>query len=290
MPERTVRDAFRLFIERQIPRQSERDAAEAHRASVEAALESLSIFGLWETGSFRHGTAVRGHCDVDVLVSLKGTRPSDPDVALNRVKAALTARYPYSNIRVSRPAVVVKFAGGDERWEVIPAYVKRAVGAEVVYEIPAPGGAWLETSPNAHLRYVTEENKSPAGGAKSLARLIKAWKYCNSGSVKVSSFYLEMRAAKYMATESSFLPDMDFDRLLRSLASSELAAMNDPTCVTGRFLAASTESYRATALATVKADSGRVRDALECEAAGKRADAFGKLSTVFLGAFPSQYY
>ncbi len=290
MPERTVREAFQLFINRQVPTQGERQAAAAHRASVETALDPLSIFGLWETGSFRHGTAVRGHCDVDVLVSLKDDRPANPDIALRRVKAALVFRFPNTSIRVSRPAVVVDFAGGAERWEVIPAYYKRSTPTGSVYDIPAPGGTWLETSPDAHLKYVTQENKSPAGGAKSLARLVKAWKYRNPTTVRVSSFYLEMRAAKYMATESYFLPDMDFDRLLRSLASTELAPMNDPTGVTGRFFAASTEYSRISALSTLKADSERVRVALELEAAGRRAVAFERLSTVFLGAFPSQYY
>jgi hypothetical protein len=290
VPERTVRQAFDVLLSRQTPTQSERDAAAGHRASVEAALTPLDIFGLWETGSFRHGTAVRGHSDVDVLVNLRGARPSDPDAALSRVKAALVARFPYTDIRVSRPAVVVNFAGGDERWEVIPAYFKGTVGSESVYEIPAPGGLWMDTSPVAHLRYVTDQNKSPAGGAKSLARLIKAWKYCNANSVKVSSFYLEMRAAKYMASETYFVADVDFEHLMRSLANSELAAMNDPTGVTGRFRATSTDGYRTQALGTLRADSQRVADALELEKAGKRTEAFAKLSTVFLGAFPSQYY
>lgn len=290
MPERSVREAFDVFIRRQMPTDAERGAAARHRASIHGALSPLDIFGVWETGSFRHGTAVRGRSDVDVLVSLRGPRPASPDTALDRVKSALVARLPHTSIRVSRPAVVVSFAGGAERWEIIPAYVTGSVGTESVYEIPAPGGLWMDTSPAAHLRYVTEQSRSPAGGAKSLARLIKAWKYCNSGTVRVSSFYLEMRAAKYMAGESSFLADMDFDRLMRSLAGSELAAMNDPTGVTGRFRATSTENYRVQALTTLRADARRVEEALALERDGKRADAFAKLNTVFLGAFPSQYH
>ena len=56
-----------------------------------------------------------------------------------------------------------------------------------------------------HLAYVNEVHSiaKVRYGAKKLARLPKAWKYFNN--VPMSSFYLEMRAAKYMAKEDSFI-------------------------------------------------------------------------------------
>ena len=68
-----------------------------------------------------------------------------------------------------------------------------------VYDIPGAATGWLDTAPLEHLAYVTEVNsrQNIAGGAKKLARLIKAWKYYND--VPISSFYLEMRAAQYLA-------------------------------------------------------------------------------------------
>jgi hypothetical protein len=290
MTERTIRQAFDQMLSNYTPSTSERNAAAAHRASAKAALDPLDIYGLWETGSFHHGTAVRGHADVDVLVSLKGEQPLNSDTALNRVKAALVARFPSTPIRISRPAVVVNFAGGSERWEVIPAYIKRIDGDTAVYSIPAPGGNWMETAPSAHLRYVTDENTSPAGGAKGLARLMKIWKYTNQSSVKVSSFYLEMRAARRMSAEVAFVPHLDFLYLMRDLNTSSLAAMNDPSGVTGRIPSTSTDAYRAAALATLRGDLKRTDDAVALGTAGKGSEAFAKLSLVFPGAFPAQYY
>jgi hypothetical protein len=186
---------------------------------------------------------------------------------------------------------VVNFASGKERWEVIPGYYLRTSGDHAIYSIPAPGGGWMETAPSAHLSYVTDVNRFPSGGAKGLARLVKTWKYANLSGAKVSSFYLEMRAAKRMEGESSFIPYLDFAYLIRDLARNGLADMNDPTGLTGRFRAASTETYRSTAVTMLAADAQRVADAIELEKAGKRSEAFAKLAYVFVGtAFPSQFY
>lgn len=291
MPERTIEMAFETLLSWKVPTESERSAATRHRASIERSLSQLENFGLRETGSFRHGTAVRGHADVDVIVSLAGGRPASSDTALSRVRDALTSSFPSTPIRVSRPAVVVNFAGGAERWEVIPGYYLRASGDHAIYSIPAPGGGWMETAPTAHLAYVTDVNRSPSGGAKGLARLMKTWKYANSKSAKISSFYLEMRAAQRMATESSFIPYLDFAYMMGDLARTNLADMNDPTGLTGRFRAASTEGYRSLAAVSVAADAKRVADAIELERAGRRSQAFEKLDYVFVGtAFPAQFY
>ena len=290
MAERTVATAFERLLAIKVPTDTERAAATRHRASVEKALDKLGNFGLRETGSFRHGTAVRGHADVDVLVSLRGERPTSSDSALERVRSALASAFIFTPVRVSRPAVVVNFAGGAERWEVIPAYYLRTSNDHAVYSIPAPGGNWMETAPAAHLAYVTDANRSPAGGAKGLARLVKAWKYSNQSTVKLSSFYLEMRAAQRMKTEASFIPYLDFAYFMRNLAANGLSDMNDPTGLTGRFRAASTDAYRAKAFATLSGDAKRVEDAIALEKAGNRSAAFEKLNTVFPGSFPARFF
>lgn len=291
MGQRSLDQAFKKLLERTIPTPTERNAAVRHRASVESALAPLNPYRLMETGSFHHGTGVRGHSDVDVLVSLRGPRPSSPETALARVKGALEDRFPHTPIRVSRPAIVVNFAGGDERWEVIPGYLQRTEQGHPVYSIPAPGGAWIETAPTAHLEYVSAQNTYPEGGAKGLARLIKAYKYGNTAGFKISSFYLEMSAARHMATEQSFYPILDFQMFVDRLVANKLSAMNDPTGITGRIHAASTEAYHTDALIRLRSDAQRVREARDLEIQGKYEEAFTKIKYVFLGfPFPSRYY
>lgn len=290
MAERSLRDAFEVLLDRSTPTSSERDAAVQHRASVEGALRAaLDVNVIRETGSFTHGTGVRGYSDVDILVSLKDLRPASSDTALRWVKEALNARFPYTEIRISRPAVVINFAGGAERWEIIPGFVREFVGDTTVYDIPGPSDGWIQSAPQAHLAYVTDANRSPSGGAKKLARLLKRWKYANKEGFKASSFYLEMRAAAYMSTESHFLPDMDFERVMSRLAGSNLAAMNDPMRVSGRIEATSSATNHAAAVSRIAADSRRVTEALELEKNGDRAGAFEGMNYVFLGSFPSRF-
>jgi hypothetical protein len=208
----TVPQGFEKFLESLTPLQSQRDASAKHRASVETSLtNALDVKIFRESGSFSHGTGVRNHCDVDLLVSL-GTRPGTSTTALNWVKEALGDSFPKTTVRISRPAVVVEFASGTETWEIIPGFRKNS-GDEALYDIPGVGEvAWMESAPTEHIKYVTEVNKQGGitGGTKKLARLAKAWKYYNS--VPISSFYLEMRAAKYLEGEKYFDPVQDVAR------------------------------------------------------------------------------
>jgi len=286
----SVAQGFETFLGRLVPLESQRAAAATHRARVEASLRgALDVYLFRETGSFRHGTGVRGHCDVDLLVSIKGQRPGSSDTALARVKNALAASFPYTPVRISRPAVVIAFAGGDETWEVIPGFVTGRGGEGVsVYDIPGAATGWLDTAPLEHLAYVTEINsrRDSAGVAKKLARLIKAWKYYNA--VPVSSFYLEMRAAKFLAGQPSFVPVYDICYLLEHLDSIALAAMNDPKGAAGRFEACSTTVKKADALSKLSTGATRARKALDAYRKDESSTAFYYLSLLFGGQFPSR--
>jgi hypothetical protein len=202
----SVEQGFDAFLSRLIPLETQRAAATKHRASVETSLKNALNINLFrEAGSFNHGTGIRGNCDVDLLVSLKD-KPGTSETALRWVKEALSASFPYTRVRISRPAVVVEFNGGAETWEIIPGFRKTTRNKDtILYDIPGVATQWLDSAPLEHIAYVNEVNQRTKirGGTKKLARLIKAWKYYNN--VPMSSFYLEMRAAQYLAGESSFV-------------------------------------------------------------------------------------
>jgi hypothetical protein len=148
---RAVQQGFDVFLERLTPLQSQRDAAAKHRGSVEKSIKNaLTVYMFRETGSFRHGTGVRHHTDVDLLVSIAGGRPTSSDTALRWIKEALQSSFPHTTVRVSRPAVVVEFAGGDETWEIIPGFPTDRKGV-VVYDIPGASSGWMDTAPLEHL-------------------------------------------------------------------------------------------------------------------------------------------
>jgi hypothetical protein len=252
------------------------DKARTHRYGIEARLDNwLGVREMFETGSLKHGTGVWAFSDVDYIVSLKGSRPT-ATTALNNVRDALKDRYPSTTVRVSRPAVVCEFAGGNETVEVVPAYEVHGGG----YWIPDPKtGEWMKTFPKDHNAYVNDANKKHSGAAKKAARLAKTWKY--KRNVPVSYCYLEMRAAKYAQGESYWSLPIDLYCYFKHLQETGLAAMNDPTGLGSRFNAYSSESNRTDALSKLDRAVGRAEKAMNYSLAEKHAHAIAQWKLVF---------
>ncbi len=286
---KTANEGFDTFLRRITPSDTERAKAAAHRSGIEAKLEAkFGLYRLFESGSFRHGTGVSGHSDVDLFASLKSSKPVYGSSALSAVRDALKERYPSTYIHVAKPAVVLDFGAGYERVEVIPAYLLQKVGDHMKYNIPGVTANWMQSTPEAHLDYVNESNTMSAKGkAKALARLIKAWKYYRN--VPVSSFYLEMRAASYTRHQSSVVYWMDLCLLLEELQQIELASMNDPTGTTGRIHAYSSEPLKHDALSKLNTAVIRARKAYDAAAKGNLKTAFEQWDLLFDGHFPAYY-
>ncbi|MGC4907078.1 SMODS domain-containing nucleotidyltransferase [Streptomyces cyaneofuscatus] len=281
----SVSQGFQQLISKLTPSPGQFSAAVTHRAEIEACLNSrIGIYRLFETGSLSHGTGVRHYSDSDLMVSIKGERPNS-DRALEKVKSALSIRYPITPIRISRPAVVCKFTNGEV--EVTPAYIRLSDPAS--YWIPAPGGDWIISAPTEHNRYVTEVNGKAGivGGAKYMARLMKGWKYFNA--VPVSSFYLEMRSAEYVNRQSTILWIYDMYYMFRALHGHGLAAMNDPKNVSGRINPCSSDYSKRISLGKVGAAVTYAERALNYYRDERHGDAFVELNKLFNGRFPSRW-
>jgi Second Messenger Oligonucleotide or Dinucleotide Synthetase domain len=282
----TVGSAFTSLLSDLPPTQRQRDAASSHGSSIKAALDAkYGTYRFFESGSFRHGTGVRSHSDLDYFASLKGHKPAGSDIALTSLKATLEAKFPSTTVKIRRPAVVLDFASGAETVEVVPGWIKSGEGDKRVYEIPGPRGGWLESAPDAHRAYVNTSNGTPAGGAKGLARLLKAWKYYRV--VPVSSFYLEMRAAQYMASETSIDWSIDLRAIIQSLSSHDLGAMNDPSTLTSRFFACSNATNEIDASSKLARALERANRARLAEREGRVRDAFAAWDMFFAGHFPT---
>ncbi|MCA0307165.1 MAG: nucleotidyltransferase [Actinobacteria bacterium] len=255
------------------PTSTQFDAAKSHRASIESRLNALlGLYEMFEIGSLRHGTGVWKYSDADYLVSLRGVRPSSPWTMLNRVKETLQDRFPGTTIGVRRPAVVCHFA--DCIVEVVPAYP-----SESGYWIADPADAWMKSHPKSHNAYVNQVNSKHNGGAKTLARQLKIWKYLRK--VPISSCYLEMRAAKHLDGEAAYSPFWDLYLALDKMHDANLAALNDPTGLGSRFGACSSEANRSDALSKLGMAVIRAERAREFESAGKHEQAIEQLKLLF---------
>ena len=93
---------------------------------------------------------------------------------------------------------------------------------------------------SAHNAYVREVDEDLAGKVKPLIRFIKAWKYYQN--VPISSFYLELRVAKYAEGKSSIVYDIDVKGAFSHLDSIDLARMQDPMGISGYISPCSTQA------------------------------------------------
>lgn len=287
---RTVDEGFRNFLTKLTASESETAAAKSHRESIEAQLErNFGVHRLFRIGSFGNGTSISGHSDVDYLASLKDKFTSSSSIySLSKVRDSLDARFPRTGVRVNCPAVVVPFGTSSaERHEIVPGDVTVKSGDFMVYHIADCADGWMKISPEAHIHYVNEVNKKLSSKVKPLIRFIKAWKYFRD--VPISSFYLEMRVAKYATTESSIIYDIDVQRVFKLLWDNQLAAIQDPMEVSGYISACKTEAMRKDALSKLETALIRATNARGAKEKEDISDAFDWWRLVYNYEFPIYY-
>jgi hypothetical protein len=123
---------------------------------------------------------------------------------------------------------------------------------------------------------------------KPLIRFIKAWKYFREAPI--SSFYIELRVAKYASGESSIIYDIDVKRVLRNLLDGQLASLQDPKGISGYIEACKTDLQRSDALSKLETAVIRAEKAREAAANNDIEGSFGWWRLLFNYEFPTYYY
>jgi hypothetical protein len=288
---RTIEEGFRDFLTKLTPSSVESEAAKSHRASIEACLKNN--FGLKRfvrIGSFGNGTSISGHSDVDYLACLPSNQRTQTSTAfLNKVRNALDSRFPNTGVNVNCPAVVVPFGNKkSETTEIVPADYLKEEHSFRVYDIPNCSGGWMHASPDAHNAYVQMVDSKFGGKLKPLIRFVKAWKYFRD--VPISSFYLELRVAKYAYSEKSIVYAIDVKNVLCQLRDCKLAQMQDPMGVSGYISACKSEASLKDALSKLDTAATRAEKARDAEREGRTSAAFDWWRLLYNDEFPSYYY
>lgn len=281
----TINQHFIDLLSKLTPSSAENAAYASHRASIEAKLESyFNITYTLETGSFRSGTGVRYYTDLDILASVPSASQRDNSYnMLLAVKSALQERFGTSGIYIRTPAVVLDFSGA-KTIEVTPGYYQYQTDTGYnVFKIPDFNGGWQIAAPSAHIAYVNNINNKLDKKVKHVIRLLKAIKYAQN--IPISSFYLEMRVAKYCDEQTTILYDLDVLYALKRLVNDGLAMMQDPVGIAGYISPTSTEAQRVDALSKLTTARNRAENAVEAEKAGKHTEALEWWSKVFDRSF-----
>ena len=288
---RSIDEGFRDFLAKLRPSDSELSAAQGHRESISSCLQNN--FGLKRfvrIGSFGNGTSISGHSDVDYLASLpREALTDDSNYSLQKVRGALDLRFPNTGVAVRCPAVTCPFGTlAAARTEVVPAdYMKDERGFKV-YDIADGNGGWMKASPDAHNAYVSRVDAKHGGKVKPFIRYVKAWKYFRG--VPISSFYLEIRVAKYADAEPAILYDIDMRDFLKKLLDGDLSAMQDPMGVSGYIYPCSSDAKLGEALSKLDSAYGRADKAVSASLKNDISEAFDQWQLLYGEKFPSFYY
>jgi hypothetical protein len=291
---KTIEQGFETLITRLAPLQSEHETAASHKGSVRSCFENnFDCYEFFETGSFGNGTGVRHYSDTDYFAVCPTDKiSSNSATALRDAKEALQETFWNTDeIEVKTPSVRIEFGThASETLEVTPSrfngMIDSPVGSKPYYDIPDFGGGWMQSSPKAHNAYVNKENIRLNSKVKPLIQLIKAWKFYNS--VPISSFYLELRVAKYAEGENSIFYDIDVRHIMKKLFDNNLAAIQDPMGISGYVSACSSDAKLEDALSKLNTGFTRADKAYD-----NRNDdidkAFEWWDKFFNGKFPSRY-
>lgn len=287
---RTIDEGFRDFLSSLTPSDGESAAARQHRASIQACLQNnFTLKRLFRTGSVGNGTSIYAYSDVDYFASVPSNDLKQNSAAtLREFREILENRFPQTGAHVSSPAVRLPFGNGaNEVHEITPAdFVKESYGNKI-YEIADGQGGWMRSSPDAHNAYVHSVNERHAYKVKPLIRFLKAWKYYRQ--VPISSFYLELRVAKYAAGENSIVYDIDVKRILADLADIRLAGMQDPAEISGYIHPCASDAQLDDALSKLDTARARAEKACEAETKGDTKTAFSCWQLLYNDHFPSYY-
>ena len=287
---RTVDEGFRVFLQELTPSDDESDAAKRHRASIEQCIRSdFRLRRFWRTGSFGNGTSIRGYSDVDYMANIPiENLCQNSSTSLTKLRNALVTRFPKTGVRTSCPAVVVPFGNdGWETTEVTPAYYDRTMKRFKIYGIPDCAGGWLASSPDAHNEYVRFVDSIRSSKVKPLIRFIKAWKYLQN--VPISSFYLELRVAKYASAKTSIHYSIDVKRIFALLDNIGLAQIRDPMGISGYISPCKSNTDLLKAKLKISTALYRATRACEVEKRGKIKEAFDWWNELFAYSFLIYY-
>jgi hypothetical protein len=288
---RTIDEGFRDFHKKLTPGGAESEATQKHRASIKLCLENnFGLIRFTRIGSFGNGTSIYGYSDVDYLACLPTKQlTSNSTYSLGKVRDALVVRFPNTEVRVNGPTVCCPFGTtAAERTEVLPAdYVWESNGYKV-YDIADGAGGWMKTSPDAHNAYVRAIDGKLGGKVKPLIRFLKAWKCYRD--VPISSFYLELRVAKYASGEKAIVYDIDMKNIIKLLFDGQLASMQDPMGISGYIPACSTDAKKQDALSKLETALVRAEKARDAAYKEKISEAFDYWRLLYNYEFPKYYY
>lgn len=292
----SVADRFKTLLARIEPSVTTTQLYESHRSGVTNRLKTVFAANkVVLIGSNSRDTAIGKYSDVDLLLVLsrsevtRGGSLVSSDTVLKNVRLQLEDRYTSTNIGKDRQAIVVNFKDGDHPVDVVPAFYEgpaASLNNYPVYGIPDGEGNWMQTSPDAHNRYIIEADQRSGGKLKGVVRLIKFWR--TTRNVPLNCFHVELLLAQTGVCNGVKSYAECVADVMALLAQRECRGLQDPLRISGIVKAANTEIKRQQAAASLRQCAEHAKQAVGFDCYGYMPTAYQQWDFVFHGQFPKQ--
>lgn len=283
--------SFLKLIERIKPSETELRKEASHFDSVKTRMsDAFTVKKFIEVGSFKRGTSITGKSDVDLFCVVSrddvkwGANTKSSNTVLNKVKEEMADRFKNTPVYKDGPAVVIEFS--DANVDIVPAFFSRFDGPRPLYWMPNGSGEWMETSPEAHNKYLSDADVASGGKLKNVARLMKYWCTCRTPRVPLSSFHIELVLANEGICNGVKTYAQCLRELLQSMANRECRGIQDPLRISGIVKCVKTEAQQESATRSVKASRDHAISARPYEGLNE-VEAKRQWNIVFNGNFPA---
>ncbi|MBV9925659.1 MAG: hypothetical protein JOZ96_11630 [Acidobacteria bacterium] len=291
----TISSCFSKLLSGIEPRDTDIRLYDSHKSSVKTRLESVfQTNRVEQIGSYSRGSAIRDTSDIDLMLILSvnevrwGDKLKSSSTILNQVREQLQGRYYSTDVGRDGQAVVVRFADNKHPVDVVPAVYTRHGGVKnyPIYAIPNGSGGWMDTSPQAHNKFINDADDRSGGKLKRTAMLIKFWRRCRQPKIPLSSFHLEL----LLAVEGTCVGPKSYavcmNDALVLLSNRQCESLVDPVGVSGGVPSANTEAKKQQLRQAVSSSADRTYKACISESRGDFNEAYRLWDLVFNGYFP----
>lgn len=281
---------FADYLDGTQPSASALATATGRTRDIQAALmRSVEVARSVRVGSFFKRTAVHDASDLDFFVVLRrddvrrGGSYVTSTTVLDRVRNAISDRYPRSVVGRNRSAVVVSFSSGIPV-DVVPAvFLRFLLSNYPLYQIPDGEGGWLESSPDLQRAAFAAADEQSAGKLHRSIQLVKAWARYRQAPLPISSYYLECVLAAAGLANGVRRYSLIIDDAFRLLAYRGGTSLQDPLGISGYLQPAKTAAQREALCTSLSFASGHASRAYDAECAGDAHEAVRQWRMLFPG-------
>jgi hypothetical protein len=281
-----------LLANRINPREGELRAARTHLLTVRRRLaSSFQVSKGVPIGSHSRGSAIRWYSDVDIMVVLRrneakwGGDVIASTTLLRKVRDDLQDRYVRTSVRRDEQAVVVRFAEGQQSLDVVPALFSRFEGLRPAYAIPDGYGGWVESSPEAHNRFIRVAGIKSGGKLRKVSQLLKWWKFSRAQPIPIQSFHLDLLLAVSGTCNGVKPYTQCLQEAFQVLYTREGRSLRDPLGISGEVPAAQSENQKEEINSAVGFALVHAQAAVAAERVGRVEESNRQWSIVFNGQF-----